>query len=111
MIMNALTHLSPAALREAAGIQERILSLQKKLSQILSTPAESAPSEASGRRQISAAGLANIRAAQKARWAKLQGTKPAKKARKKMSAAAKARLSTLAKARWAATKKAGKNRL
>ncbi len=105
--MNSLTHLSPAALREAAGIQERILSLQKKLSQILGTPAESAPV----RHQISAAGLANIRAAQKARWAKIQGAKPVKTAKGEMSAAAKARLSKLAKERWAAVKKAGKNRL
>jgi hypothetical protein len=64
---------------------------------------------------MSAAGRAAIRAAQKARWAKIKGTtasaKPAKKARRKMSAAGRAAMSAAAKARWAKAKKAGKSRL
>jgi hypothetical protein len=61
---------------------------------------------------MSAAGRANIIAAQKARWAKIKGAKAApKKPRKKMSAAAKARISAAAKARWRKAKAAGKKRL
>jgi hypothetical protein len=113
--MNAITTLSPAELRKAANIQEKIQELQKKLNQILGTTVESIPSEAPKitKRKMSAAGRAAIRAAQKARWAKIKAktAKPVKKARKKMSAAAKARLSALAKARWAKAKKAGKTKL
>ena len=64
---------------------------------------------------MSAQGRANIIAAQKARWAKLKGTKqsvePVKKAKRKMSAAARARISASAKARWVKAKAAGKTRL
>jgi hypothetical protein len=62
--------------------------------------------------KMSAAGRAAIRAAQKARWAKIKGTaKPAKKAKRKMSAAGRAAISAAAKARWAKAKAAGKSRL
>ena len=64
---------------------------------------------------MSAAGRARIAAAQKARWAKIRGTKPSakpvKKAKRTMSAAARAKISALAKARWAKVKAAGKKRL
>jgi hypothetical protein len=73
------------------------------------------------RKKISAAGIAKIRAAQKARWAKINTAKPAMKPvkpvtkaptkKRKMSAAAKAKLSALAKVRWAKIKKAGKKSL
>jgi hypothetical protein len=56
-----------------------------------------------------------MRAAQKARWAKIKGkaasAKPAKKAKRKFSAAGRAALSAAAKARWAKAKKVGKSRL
>ena len=63
-----------------------------------------------GRRKLSAKGLANIRAAQKARWAKQKGasiasTKSAPKRR--ISAAGRARIAAAARARWAKIK-AGK---
>ena len=59
-------------------------------------------------RTMSASVKRKIAAAQKARWAKVQGLKPAAKAKKKrMSPAAKAKLSAKLKAYWAA-KKAGK---
>ena len=64
--------------------------------------------------KISAAGIARIKAAQKARWAKIKAAKSAPKTAKvirKFSAEAKARISAAAKLRWAKAKAAGKNRL
>ncbi len=67
-------------------------------------------------RTMSAAVKRKIAAAQKARWAKIQGVKPAvlsvkpaakAKTKKRMSRAVKAKLSAKLKAYWAA-KKAGK---
>jgi hypothetical protein len=60
-----------------------------------------------GRRKLSAPGLANIRAAQKARWAKQKGTstyssKGAPKRR--ISPAGRARIAAAARARWAKVK-------
>ncbi len=85
--MNSLTTLSPAQLRKAANIQEKIQQLQKKLNQLLgaetSTPAK--PTEAPKARRRSG--------------------------RRKMSAAAKAKMARLMKARWAKAKKAGKSKL
>jgi len=56
-----------------------------------------------------------MKAAQKARWAKIKGTapspKPAKKARRKFSAAVRKARSEAMKARWAKAKKAGKAKL
>jgi hypothetical protein len=65
-----------------------------------------------GRRKLSAKGLANIRAAQKSRWAKQKGmsrdgSKSAPKRR--ISAAGRARIAAAARARWAKVK-AGKKR-
>jgi hypothetical protein len=82
--MNSIPNLSPAQLRKAASIQEKIQSLQKKLSQILGATVDSARSEAPRKRKISAAGLASIRAAQKARWAKIKRTKSVKKGKSKL---------------------------
>ena len=91
--MNSITNLTPGQLRQAANIQEKIQSLQKELGKLLSgevsTPAQ--PAKAPKKKgTMSAAGRPAIRAAQKARWAKIKGTvpsvKPAKKAKKKMSA-------------------------
>ena len=78
---------TPAQLRKAADIQEKLQSLQAELGQLLgaSGPAETATTEAPKRKgKMSARGLANIRAAQKARWAKIKGT--ASKKKRKMSA-------------------------
>src|ERR1035437_168395 len=89
-----MINITPQQLRRAADIQEKIQSLQKELGQLLgaSGPAETATTEAPKRKgKMSARGLANIRAAQKARWAAIKAApsaKPApeKKAKKKMSA-------------------------
>jgi hypothetical protein len=113
-----MINLTPAQLRKAADIQERIQSLQEELTQLLggeiSTPAQTTETPKK-KWKFSAAARAKMRAVQKARWAKVKGTavsaKPAKKAKKKMSAAGRAALSAAAKARWAKAKKAGKSRL
>jgi hypothetical protein len=113
-----MINATPAQLRKAADIQERIQLLQAELTEILgdSSPALSpAAIKAPKRRKVSAAGKARMRAAQLARWAKIKGTAPAttpaKKAKKRFSPAARAALAAAAKARWAKVKAAGKSRL
>jgi hypothetical protein len=134
-----MINITPQQFRKAANIQEKIQSLQKELGQLLGGSAETAAIEAPKRRKVSAAGIARIRAAAKARWAKVKAAKAPKKRKlsaqgianiragvlkrmaakgkavqkpkRKMSAAAKARLSAMAKARWAKAKKAGKTSL
>ena len=68
------------------------------------------------KKKLSAAGIARIKAAQKARWAKVKAEstpagKPATGAKKKkkggLTPEGRARLSATMKARWAARKKAG----
>jgi hypothetical protein len=135
--MNSITNLTPRQLRQAADIQERIQGLQKELGQILGTIAATTPVEAPKRRTMSAAGRRAIAAAAKARWAKIKGRggkrnlsaqglaniragvakrmaaqrKAVKKVKRKFSAAGLAALSAAAKARWAKAKSAGKSRL
>jgi hypothetical protein len=115
--MDNFTNLTPQKLRRAADVKERINALQKELDQLLGAPA-SAPAAAAAapkRKKISAAGIARIRAAQKARWAAIKKGKapgkPAPKAKRKVTAAGRARLSALARARWAKVKAAGKTSL
>jgi hypothetical protein len=101
-------------LKRAAAIKEQIEDLNKELRSILAAPATSGPAPKK-KRAMSASAKQNIAAAQRARWAKVRGTKPAApsvkaaaKAKKKtMSPAAKAKLSAKLKAYWAA-RKAGK---
>jgi len=65
-----------------------------------------------GRRKLSAKGLANIRAAQKARWAKQKAMSTdgfKSTPRRHISAAGRARIAAAARARWAKVK-AGKKR-
>jgi hypothetical protein len=108
--MNSITNLSPAELRKAANLQEKIQDLQKELGQILGATVESAPTEAQKTRQVSAAGRARMRAAQLARWAKIKGTalsaKPARKGKRKMSAQGLANIRAGVAKRWAAQGKA-----
>jgi hypothetical protein len=92
--MNSITNVSPAQLRRAADIQERILDLQKELNGILgaetSGPTERTEPSRKGRKKVSAAGRARMRSAQLARWAKIKGTAssegPAPKKKRRMSA-------------------------
>ncbi|MGD0261126.1 MAG: hypothetical protein ABSD29_15045 [Verrucomicrobiota bacterium] len=134
-----MINATPKQLRKAAKIQERIQSLQKELGQLLGGSDETAAIEAPRKRRkvsaagrarmraaqkarwarikgtapkkkISAQGLANIRAAQKARWAKVKAGKVGQKSKIQRSAAWRAAISAAAKARWARAKKAGKSR-
>lgn len=118
--MNSLLSLSPAQLKHAAAIKETISALEKELVSILGSPATAAKPVAAAKKKgiLSAAGLARIKAAQKARWAKIKKNAPVKVAAKTpapvakkkftMSAAAKAKISAAAKARWAKIKGAKK---
>ncbi|HVV70250.1 MAG TPA: hypothetical protein VHI52_01935 [Verrucomicrobiae bacterium] len=70
--------------------------------------------EALPKRRFSAATIAKMRAAQRARWAARKTenttTEPGR-ARRRLSAAARARLSEVAKARWKKAHAAGKSTL
>jgi len=111
--MNPLD-LTVKQLKRAAAIKEHIEDLNKELSTILGAPARSGASS-TGKRTMSASAKRRIAAAQRARWAKLQGNKAATRSvkravtakKKTMSPAARAKLSAKLKAFWAA-KKAGK---
>jgi hypothetical protein len=121
-------NLSSKQLNRAAQIKERIESLQSELEQIVTggtsssssyTPAATAPS-GKGKGPISAAGLAKIKAAQKARWAKYRKEKgittngtsaSVGNAKRTMSPAAKAKIRAAAKLRWAKAKAAGRTSL
>jgi hypothetical protein len=116
-------------LKRAVALAEQIENLQAELAGILGTSKAGSPpvtvSSAKakpGRKKkgkLSAEGLANIRAAQQARWAKVKGksdsSKPAasagikkgKKKKGKMSAAGRAAIVAAQKLRWAKVK-AGK---
>jgi hypothetical protein len=109
----SLINLTPAQLRHAADLKEKIEALQHELSHLHGAPSAvisvhtTAPARRA-KRTISAAGIARIRAAQKARWAKVKGSapaakaeKPAKAGRRKMSAAGRAKIAAAARARWA----------
>jgi hypothetical protein len=73
-----MINITPAQLRKAADLKEKIQSLQEELGQLLggevATPAQltKAPKK---KRKISAAGIARIVAATKARWAKVRAAK------------------------------------
>lgn len=113
--MNNLHDLSPDQLKRAAAIKEEIINLEDQLTVVLGTPAAVPKPVTHGKqkRKMNAAGRARIKAAQKARWAKIKKVQPATvivpAAKKKftMSAAAKAKIAAAAKARWARVK-AGK---
>lgn len=107
----SLLNLSPAQLRRAAELKEKIDQLSAELGQILGGGSASVVRAAgSGRRQMSPAARAKIAAAARARWAKFRAGKsgakgggiaaPAPKKRK-MSAAGRAKIAAAAKARWA----------
>jgi hypothetical protein len=111
--MNSINNLSAQQLRQAATIKEQIVSLEGELEKILGGRGSS--KAVSGGRTMSAGARARIAAAQRARWAKVRGVKPAKSAastgRRKMSPAARAKIAAAAKARWAKAKAAGRKSL
>jgi hypothetical protein len=87
-----MINATPKQLRKAADLLEKIQSLQEELNAILGgevhTPAQS--TETPRKYKFSAAARAKMRAAQKARWAKIRGAAPAatpaQKPKRKMSA-------------------------
>ena len=88
-----MINITPQQLRKAADIQEKIQSLQEELGQLLGGEISISAQTTEAlkkKRKMSAAGRAAIRAAQKARWAKIKGTAPsaklALKPKRKMSA-------------------------
>ena len=104
----SIINLTPNQLRQAANLKEKIAALQNQLTALTGSSEAAAPVKAAkvGRKKFSAASIAKIRAAQKARWAKIKAAakpaaKPVQKARRKMSAEAKAKIGAAAKARWA----------
>ncbi|HEY7168803.1 MAG TPA: hypothetical protein VIB79_29865 [Candidatus Binatia bacterium] len=111
--MNPL-ELTVNQLKRAATIKEQIDVLNRELRGILGGEANTG-ARRQGRRTMSAAAKRKIAAAQRARWARVRGTKPASpsakpaaKAKKKsMSPAARAKVAAKMRAYWAA-KKAGK---
>jgi hypothetical protein len=111
--MSILSSLTSAQLKRAAEVQEQIEALNLQLAGLLgnsvSAPVlDSAPGFKPARKKskFTAEGLARLRAAQKARWARVHAAaqtekaEPAKK-RRKMSAAGRAKIAAAAKARWA----------
>jgi hypothetical protein len=111
--MSSISSLSVQQLRKAAGLKEKIETLEKELGRLLgsTTIAASGAMPKKKKFTMSAAARAKISAAATARWAKVKGKKAAvkpAKAKRKMSAAAKAKLSAKLKAVWAARKAAKK---
>ena len=115
-----------ASLKQALAISEQIQSLQSKLASVLggsksapsSTTVSSAPKAGrGGKRKMSAATIAKMRASQQARWAKKKGpvaapaapaaAKPAKAGKRKkrtLSPEGRARIIAAQKKRWAKKK-------
>lgn len=105
--MSSILELTPAQLRQAADLKEKLAALEQELNQLADTPPTGKTRK---KTKFSASGLARLRAAQKARWAKIKKGNPsgAKRKRSGMSAANKAKVSARMKAYWAARKKSGK---
>lgn len=112
----SLFNLTAAQLRHAAGLKEKIEALQSELSQLQGTEVTVIESTSESKKKISAAGIARIKAAQKARWAKVKAATaameaasteaPHQKKTRKMSAAGRARIAAAARARWARVRSA-----
>jgi hypothetical protein len=108
-----LLDLTPEQLKRAASIKEQIDVLNKELRSILAASPTNGAAPRKMRR-MSASVKKKFAATQKARWAKLRGSKPptvsARPAAKTkaFSAVTRAKLSAKLKAYWAAKKKSGK---
>lgn len=107
----AIINLSAYQLRRAAELKENIESLQSELSELLGSPARPSGNGTPKKRHLSAAAIARIRAAQKARWAKVRRAPASQRPKRRMTAAGRARLAAMARARWKAAKAQGKSTL
>jgi hypothetical protein len=108
--MTNLHDLTTSQLNRIIAIKEQIETLQGEIESIAGGGGE-VPSHFTGdtprKRRRSAAVRARMAAAQKARWAKIQGkadSKPAKKGKRRLSAAGRAAITAATKARWARVK-------
>jgi len=106
-----IINLSAHQLRRAAELKEQIESLQGELNHLLGSPAQPPTNGTQKKRHLSAAAIARIRAAQKARWAKVRRTPLNRRPKRRMTAAGRARLAELARARWRSAKAQGKSTL
>ena len=70
-----LANLTSAQLRQAASLKDKIAALQNELSKLIGASTAAKPAAQSAKRKMSAAGRERIRAAQKARWAKIKSAK------------------------------------
>jgi hypothetical protein len=90
--MNDLTSLTPVQLKRAAALKEQIAKLEKELAAIFGASLVSSPKPS----KMSAAGRAKVAAAQKARWAKVKGSKKVEtekpKTKRTLSPAARAKI-------------------
>ena len=110
-----LFDLTISQLKRTAAIKEQIEELNKELQSILGESGESGAAPTKMPTMSAAVKRRKIAAAQKARWAKIKGSKPAtlpvkpaaKPNKMNVSAATRARLSAKLKAYWVA-KRAGK---
>jgi len=92
--MNSITRLTPAELRKAANIQEKIQKLQEQLTQLVDGEGEPADLKRTSR--------INRR---------IRMIQPKAKRARKMSRAARVKMARLMKARWSKRKAQGKLRL
>jgi hypothetical protein len=76
--MKSLHNLTASQLRQAADLKEKIQKLQRELLTVASGEKTTSAIQTRKRvkRKFSAAGIAKIRAAQKARWAKIHAARP-----------------------------------
>ncbi len=105
--MSNLSSLTSVQLKRAAELKEQLETLTSELNELLGNGDVTGVVAPKKKGKFSAAGLARLRAAQKARWAKIKlakggaEAKPAKQPRRKMSAAGRAKNAAGARARWA----------
>lgn len=110
-----LIDLSVNQLKRAAAIKEQVERLNRELASIVGMPAKAGTAPKT-HRTMGAAVRKKIAAAQKARWAKIHGAKPATRSakpaaaakKKTMSPAVRAKLSAKLRAYWAAKRTAKK---
>ena len=107
-------------IEEALSIRKQIAALQDTLSDLFGSEDKPATtrktSPRKGKRTMSAATIAKMRASQQARWAKKRAMSPASakapaaapKKKRKLSPEGRARIVAALKARWAKKKQAGK---
>lgn len=100
-----MSSLSVTVLKEAIQIKEQIEKLETRLAQLLGSKGEAKATVKPGRKTVSAATKAKMRAAQQARWAKLKGPSP-KTNSKRVSSEARGNTAAAGKGKVSAPSKA-----